>query len=230
MKSLRRRWVGFTKKTSQLKLALTTTRQALSTKASGKVVWGTGRAQWFGRTRRATRVSGNITRLVGEENSFIPMATFTRVSGSTTKPTVMESTPTLRGHVTKASGKRTNKTAKGLKPGLRVPSTKAITWCRRRKDRVSIRGQMDPLMKVSGSTIKLTDSEPTFGKTGASTTDSGPTTTCRGQASTSTQTAFATTVSIWTIKKKASDYTTGLMAASTRAGGTWASNTALVPT
>lgn len=110
--------------------------------------------------------------------------------------------------------------AKGSKPGLRGPSTKAIMCSQRRKDRVSIRGQMGPLMKASGSTIKLTDMEPTCGKTDASTSDSGLTTTCKEQVSTSTQTAFVTTVSILTIKKKASDYTTGQMAASTKAGGT----------
>lgn len=86
--------------------------------------------------------------------------------------------------------------AKGSKPGLRVPNTKVIMLCQRRKDRVSIRGQMGPLMKVSGSTIKLTAMEPTCGKTDASTLDSGLTTTCRGQVSTSTQTEFAMTVSI----------------------------------
>jgi len=220
MKNLRKRWVEFTKKTFPLKVALTTTRQALSTRASGKVVWDMARALWCGQTRHGTRACGNTTRLVEEVNSFIPMATSTTEIGLTTKLTVMASTPTWRELVTKVSGKRINKMAKGLKPGPRVPSTKAIMWCQRKKDRVSIRGQMGQLMKVSGSTIKLTVMEPIYGKTDASTSDNGPTTTCRGQVFISTQTASATTVSILTIKRKVLDYITGQMAASTKVGGT----------
>jgi len=196
MMSLKRRWVVCTKKTKQSRLALTTTKQVQSTKASGKVAWGTERALWFGQIRHAMKASGSIIRLVEEGSSSIPTATSTMGIGSTTKPTVMVSTPMWRVHVTKDSGKRTSKTARGSKLGLRVLSTKVITWCQRKRDRVSIRGRMDPLMKVSGLTTKLTASEPTCGRMDASISVSGLTTTCRGQASISTQTAFATTGSI----------------------------------
>ncbi len=137
-------------------------------------------------------------------------------------------TRTRKVRNTRASGRRTSNTVKAMKLGLKEPATKVSTTWARKRAAASTSGQTAQPTRANGRITRSKDMVSTIGLMVDNTMVSGALTICLDLESTFTLTALDTTVSMSTTKKMVSVITFGPMAESMKAGGTKASNMALV--
>lgn len=152
---------------------------------------------------------------------------FIQGGGKTARHMAMACTKRRAVRGTREAGCKTSSTARVLKPGKRELHTKETILLVKRKEKVSIHGQMVPLLRVIGMTTRSRVSVFISGKMVASATVNGSITTCLDLEFIFTLMGSVTMVNSLKTRSRVLVFINGSTAEFTRGGGTRASNTAL---